>query len=66
MPKLLCFALLWAVSCSSAGDRWWEFQALEKGKRGERRGDPLLDRVITAAQERHLSQNTRPRTAELG
>ena len=59
MPESPTFTTLQAVFRTAAGDRWWEFKVVGRGKRGERVGEySLLDRVVTAAEERHLSQNT--------
>ena len=53
------FMLLWTCSQAVTGDRRRTFKPVGKEKRAEGRGESsLLERVVTAAEERHLSQNT--------
>ena len=53
------FMLLWTCSQAVTGDRRRTFRPVGNEKRGEGRGESsLLERVVTAAEERHLSQNT--------
>ena len=60
MCRLPLFTLLHASFLAVAGNRWWNFRPLGKGREGSATvsKESLLERVTAAAEARHLSRNT--------